>query len=77
METLTEEQKQTLTEALTRLEYTAIEIVPGVPGQDGIAMLYVNNVFISSALYALSLAGGTTDAELKELIDGAIQAESV
>ena len=73
METFTEEQKQTLTETLTRLGYaeTEVEIVPGTPEQGEIAMLHVNTVFISSALYALSL----TDVELKALIDGAIQAE--
>lgn len=59
---MSEEQNKALTEKLTRIGYSAYEVLPG---EDAILMLHVSGHFIGGALYALDLA----DEQLKALID--------
>lgn len=63
---MSEEQNKALTEKLTRIGYSAFEVLPG---EDAILMLHINGLFIGGALYALDLP----DEQLKALIDETVQ----
>ena len=63
---MTPEQKQALTETLTRLGSPAFEVIPG---EDEIPMLHIEGHFICGVLYALSLP----DEQLKALIEETVQ----
>lgn len=63
---MTEEQEQQLTEKLTRIGYSAFEVLPG---EDDILMLHIQDRLIGGVLYALSLS----DDDLKKLIDETVK----
>lgn len=64
---MTEEQEQALTEKMSRIGYSAFEVLPG---EDAILMVHVSDHLICSVSYAMSLP----DEQLKALVDETVQA---